>query len=379
MRRLALTCVLVAIAMAGCGSSGPQTTPRSDSLTVYSALPLRGPGSARSRDVLDGEQLAFGATGGVVGGYTLRLRSLDDTAPDGRWRPDATLDAAEMAASDPHTIAYLGDFDAAATALSLPALNGVGVLQVSPGSGYDGFTGGDGSGPGEPEKYEPSGRATFSRIAPPDAVQARAIVALLKGEGCRRLAVLRAPSAFDASLAELIVVGAKHRGLLVVYADQVRPDRDAHRSAAKDVADSGAQCATFAGTVKDAPADLLDALHEADPGLRIVAPMALADGDVARKLGEAASVTTILGPPPPSAAFSALFSRQFGRRPGPWAPYGYAAMERVVQAIGRAGERGNDRHDVVDSYLALPDPPERLALWQPTISGLRWERDVPVT
>jgi branched-chain amino acid transport system substrate-binding protein len=365
--------------VAGCGSAEPVTPPRFDDLTVYSALPLRGPGAERSRDVLDGEQLALGTTGGAVGPFALRLRSLDDTAPDGRWKPDATLDAAELAAKDPKTIAYLGDFDAAATALSLPTMNAAGVLQVSPGATYDGFTGGDGSGAGEPDKYEPSGRATFSRIAAPDAVQARVIATLLADEGCHRLAVLRAPSAFDASLAELIAVAAEHRGLRVVVADQVRPDPDAHRAAAEEVVQAGAQCATFAATVADAPAGLFQALHAADPGLRIVAPVALADDELARSLGRAAAVTTIVGPPQPEIRFTARFTRQFGRPPGPWAPYGYAAMKRLVAAIENAGEDGNDRAAVVERYLALDDPPDRLALWEPTSDGLRYQREVPLT
>jgi branched-chain amino acid transport system substrate-binding protein len=381
-RRLALTCAtaVAAIAATGCGSGAKTATdPRPDSLTVYSSLPLKGPGSERSRDVLDGEQLAMGATGGVVGPFALRLRSLDDTAPDGRWKPDATVDAAELAAKDPTTIAYLGDFDAAATALSLPLTNAVGALQVSPGATYDGFSGGIGKGPGEPEKYRPTGIGTFSRMAPADAVQARAIVDLLREQGCQRLAVLRAPSAFDASLAQLIGTAAKHRGIRVVYFDQVRLDPDARLDAARDVVEADADCATFAATLDDAPAALLTQLHQVDPQLRIVLPLALADDELARQLGAAAAVTTIVGPPQPTPAFTARFTRQFGRAPGPWAPYGHDAMLRVVQAIERAGEDGNERASVVDEYLALPDPQDRLGLWTPTPAGLRFDREIAAT
>ncbi len=363
--------------VAGCGGAQPATTVPPDRLTVYSALPLHGPGSERSRDVVDGERLALEAAGGRAGGFAVRLRSIDDAAPPGGSQPAATLDAARAAVKDPQAIAYLADFDAAGTALSLPTTNAQQVLQVSPGTTYDGFTGGDGSSAGEPEKYEPSGRRTFGRIAPPDAVQARVIAGLMAEQACRRVAVLRAPSAFDASLAALVADALARRRIRVVVAEQVRPDPGAHLRAAQDVRQAGADCATFAGTVADAPRALLRTLYGADPTLRIVAPMALADQQLARGLGAAAAVTTIVGPARPGARFAAAFARRFGRPPGPWAAYGHDAMRGVLRAIARAGARGNDRRAVIAAYLAMPAPGERLGLWRPTARGLRFAGDLP--
>src|SRR5690606_3728405 len=100
---------------------------------------------------------------------------------------------------------------------------------------YDGFTGGPGSGTGEPEKYEPSGERTFGRIPPPDAVQARVIADVLAEQGCRRVAVLSAPSAFDARLAELVGQEVEGRRLRVVHAGEVRSDPEAHADEAESV------------------------------------------------------------------------------------------------------------------------------------------------
>ncbi|UGS37481.1 ABC transporter substrate-binding protein [Capillimicrobium parvum] len=382
MRSRAIICVLTAGVLAcvllACGSSGPQTTTPPDDLTIYSALPLRGAAAERARDVLDGEQMAIGEIAGTPRTYPVSLRTLDDAGPAGEFKPDATLEAAKVAAADPHAIAYVGGQDAAATALSLPPLNEQGILQVSPGATYDGFTGGDGSGAGEPAKYRPSGEATFSRMAPRDATQSRAIAELMHEHGCRRIALLRAPSAFDASLAELVGKAADRLGMRVVYDDQVRTEPDARERAAQDVAQRGPDCATFAATVHDAPAGLFRALHHEMPGLWMVAPAALSDDGVARSLGPAASSVVIVGPPQPDAAFTARFARQFGRPPGPWAPYGRDAMRRVLEAIERAGQDGNDRRAVVDAYLALPDPPERLALWRASPTGLAYDRELVV-
>jgi branched-chain amino acid transport system substrate-binding protein len=378
VRTRAIICVLATVlagcSLAACGSSGTETPAPPDDLTVYSALPLHGPGSERARDILDGEQLAMGEIADARRTYPVTLRALDDSGPAGELKPGVTLEVAKVAAQDPHAIAYLGGQDAAATALALPPLNEQGILQVSPGATYDGFTGGAGSGAGEPEKYRPSGDATFSRMAPRDATQARAIAALMAAHGCRRVAILRAPSAFDLSLAELIAQAVGDRGMRVVYADQVRPDPESHERAAADVAQRAPECATFAATVHDAPAGMLRALHDRMPGLWMVAPMALAADGLARALGPAGEAIVFVGPPRPDATFTARFTRQFGRPPGPWAPYGYAAMRRVLRAIAAAGQAGNERRAVVDAYLALPDPPDRMGLWQASPRGLAYDR-----
>jgi hypothetical protein len=107
--------------------------------------------------------------------------------------------------------------------------------------------------------------------------------------------------------------------------------------------------------------------------------MALADSGFARALGPAAVMTSIVGPPRPGARFAARFRRAFGHSPGPWAPYGEAAMRRVLRAVSLAGERGNRREAVVAAYLSMPGPGDRLALWQPAATGLRWVRALPPT
>lgn len=382
MRLRALTCALVAVtAIAGCGGSDDDTAtaPPGDELTVYTALPLHGPGAGRARDVLDGERLALAQAGGRAGGFSVELRPLDDGTPEDGWQPGPTVDAARAAVEDPATIAYVGDLDAGATALSLPLTNEAGVLQVSPGTTYDGFTGGPGSIPGEPDKYRPSGRPSFGRIAPADSVQAIAIVDALERRGCRRLAVLRAPTAFDGSLADLVEEEARRAGMRVVRDEQVRPDPESHQDAAAEVVAAGARCAFFAGGPADLPAALLQALHAADPRMRLVVGLALADDAFARSLGAAAEVTEIVGPPPPGAGLVAAFRREHDRAPGPWAAYGHEAMRRVLAVIDDLGDDAADRRAVTRAYLERFAPTAGLALWRGGADGLELARRLPAT
>jgi hypothetical protein len=53
-------------------------------------------------------------------------------------------------------------------------------------------------------------------------------------------------------------------------------------------------------------------------------------------------------------------------------------MRRVLRAIAVAGLRGNDRRAVVDAYLRLGPPEQRLALWDAGPTGLRLRAELPV-
>jgi branched-chain amino acid transport system substrate-binding protein len=388
LRVRAFVCALTGVAaavLAGCGASAPETTvATADDLVINSALPQHGPQAPRARDVLDGQRLALLLADGKAGRFRVQLRPLDDSDPkadpeEAGWTPETTLQAAKTAVADPGTIAFIGNFDNGATALSLPQTNQQDLLQVSPASTYGGFTGGPGSAPGEPDKYEPSGAPTFGQIAAMDPVQARAIVSVLADGGCRLLAILRAPDGFDDSLGRLIEKDAVSRGMRVALDEQVRDhDGPAHARMADKVVQSGAQCATFVGGTNDAAPGMIGALHNADPELQIALPMGLADNDVAADIGPASQVTTIVGPPPPEERFAAAFKERFGRKPGPWAAYGYDAMRRVLRAIAVAGRLGNDRRAVVDAYLRQGPPEQRLALWDAGPTGLRLRAELPV-
>jgi hypothetical protein len=52
-------------------------------------------------------------------------------------------------------------------------------------------------------------------------------------------------------------------------------------------------------------------------------------------------------------SFASHFRTTFGRAPTASAQQGYRAMQGVLQAVDRAGARGNDRQQVINQYLGL--------------------------
>lgn len=140
-RRASLSAALLAalaFTVAACGSDDTDTTPStstgSNTLTIYSALPLNGDRAtvARSTAITNGEKLALEQVGGKVGPFAVRYVSLDDT-PRGSVAANrgAVVDNARRAVTDRSAIAYLGDLSDDDTKLSLPVLNEAGILQVS--------------------------------------------------------------------------------------------------------------------------------------------------------------------------------------------------------------------------------------------------------
>ena len=188
-------------------------------LTIYSDLPLHGADAFDMTAIYNGESLALHEADKHVGPCHVQLESFNDAdASSGTWDPGLTAQVAQRAASDPSTIAYIGDFDSGATATSLQRTNASDTLQISPWSPYVGFTGaGPADDEGDPQRYQSSGHNTFARLVPSDYNQAAATIDFMVDEGATRLFVLGDVSdPFDADIAQLIANGAPAGGVTVV-------------------------------------------------------------------------------------------------------------------------------------------------------------------
>lgn len=347
----------------GCG--GVSTSPASDNvgkqLTIYSGLPLQGPSAAVSKQIVGGEKLALSDAGGRIGSLTVSYVSLDDSNPvTGQWDPGVTAANAKAVAQDPTTIAYLGDYNSGATAVSLPLINAAGILQVSPSSPYVGLTSSLDAGQDEPERFYPTGKRTFGRVAQGDPVQAAAQVALLRAEGVHRVYVLADQDPFDGPLAQIVAGDARRTGIQVSGEDTITIDPGSNFTGeVAKISTSGAQAVFVSATATSEAARLFRELHIAGPHLALLASSAMQDPLFTSNLGAAESATTIGSPvlpvsSYPSSAHRVLtrYRRRFAATPGPYVLYGYEAMSVVIAAIRDAGSHGDDRQAVIDKLLA---------------------------
>ncbi|HEV2814906.1 MAG TPA: branched-chain amino acid ABC transporter substrate-binding protein [Solirubrobacteraceae bacterium] len=317
---------------------------------VYSSLPLQGEYADSARDIVRGIELALERAGAPV-----RHVSLDDSTPQvGTWTPEAVARNARRAARDGRAIAYIGEFNSGASAISLPILNSEGLLQVSPSNTAIGLTArGPGTDPGEPDKYYPSGERTYGRVVPDDRVQGRAAGVVLRDAGIERLLVLHDGEIYGRGMAMLAAGAARARGIRVVAVRRYR-GRNAGRLAAE--ARLRRADGVYFGGVGFTPAVRLWRALGRVRGLRLFGPDGLAFDDFARRIPAGAArrtqitVSTLAPEAYPEAGQEVL--RALGEGTDPYALHGYEAMSVVLDALARGGPT---RKGMVDAFFATRD------------------------
>lgn len=365
---LAAAALLVALAgiTSGCGAVSGATaigSATSQALTVYSSLPLQGPSAQRSQDVVDGEKLALEQSGGRAGRYRVGYVSMDDTSPStGRWDPGQTSSNAKTAAQDRSTIAYLGDWDSGATAVSLPLINGSGILQLSPASSYTGFTRALYAAKGEPDRYYPAGRRSFARLVSDDGQQASALLAYMARLHVRRLYVISDREVFDAAVAPIVTAAAGARHVAVAGQDELGVSSSDDQAVLARAVQARPDAVLYAGSNDPHAAEMLLALHSRLKRLKVFLPYFAADPGFLGQLGSARAVTYVASPaapvrsyPPAGQRFAADYLARFGAEPGAWAAYGYESMSLILDTIRVSGRHGNDRQTIINRVLATRD------------------------
>jgi branched-chain amino acid transport system substrate-binding protein len=360
-----LAACLTPLLLSGCGgvSSSEASSPIGKHLRVYTSMPLQGPLVSQTQAVLDGERLALADAHDRVGRFRIELIPLDDAGPQGVWEPSVTAADAKIADKDAKTIAYIGDYDSGATAVSLPANNVAGILQVSAMSPYIGLTSSFEAGQGDPERFYPTGKRTFVRLLPGDAVQAAAQVALMLRLHVRSLYVLADGEPFGAPLASIVASDARRAGIQVKGEQTVELARATAETTftgqVEQVAQSGAEAVFVNGDAGAGTAALWKQLHAAAPSLLLLGVSTMANASFASAIGSAAHQTYLTSPALSLSSYDAAakrvfeeIARRFHAAPSPYDLYGYAAMELVLSAIRRAGRHGDDRAAVLAGAFA---------------------------
>jgi branched-chain amino acid transport system substrate-binding protein len=351
---------IVLTALAACMLAAPA---QAAELTVYSSLPLAGPARAQAGDVLAGERLALDEAGGVAGPHTVRLVSLTSASRRaGSWVPERVARNAGRAAQDPSTIAYLGDFNSGATAISLPILNDRLIPQISPTNTYVGLTRSEGAEPGEPDKYNPSGVRTFARLAPPDHIQAAAIAALLDRRGADRVFLVDDVEVYGAGLRRMVSRRLRRRGIAIAGRAPLRSRRNA-TAVARRVARSRADAMVYTGITANGAVPLWRAVHRRAPRLMLVGADGIAVSGFARRIGRGAARRTsltvaVLAPDSYPAAAQPVFEAfraRHGRDADPYMLYGYEAMRVLLDCIRATDPARPLRPQVRDALFAIRD------------------------
>jgi branched-chain amino acid transport system substrate-binding protein len=352
----AVGCVLAASAIGACGSddsSGGGGGGGSD-VTIYSSLPKQGSSRTQSLDVEKGEKLALKAGGGKGGSCTVTYKPLDDsTAQAGTWDAGATSANARKAAQDKSAVAYLGEFNSGASAISIPINNDAGLQQISPSNTALELT--KDAGPddkGAPQKYYPNGKRTFARVVPADHIQGAAQADWMKELGVKKLYILNDKQVYGVGVAKTTGDAAKNNGIEVLGNDGIDPKAPNYRSLASKIKSSGADAFFFGGIIDNNAVQLYKDVGAAVPDAKFFGPDGVATETFVKPLPKAIADKTYLTVatidpkdyPPEGQKFFKDYAAQYGKKaPEPYAIYGYEAMSLALDAMKRAGGKCSDR------------------------------------
>ena len=354
-----MTVALSLVLLAGCGGGGEDERSEplnADTLVVHSSLPHSG-GSAEVGDaVAAGQRLALADADGRVGRFRVKLVELDSAEPDERdWDPDRVAENADSAADDRASVAYLGELELGASAVSVPVMNEESILQVSPTDGLTSLTIPQ-SGPGEgPERFYPSGARNFLRLVPPDSAQAGPLVAVARERGAERLALAHDGGIFGKQLAGAVEQAALDQGVEVTTVERVQPDLDEAPSLARHLADEEPDAVIYLGIGGDPAATVLAAMATQDLAGRPLFAAAPLSTPGALPPGQPAEPVTVVSPMLPARRYPPAGRRILRRLAGdgPTPPvealYGYESMRVVLAALRAAGNRATDRAELIEA------------------------------
>jgi branched-chain amino acid transport system substrate-binding protein len=344
------------------GGGGGGASSGGGSLTVYSSLPLQGASRPQSEDVINGEKLALKQKGNKCGDFTIKYESLDDaTAAAGKWEPGATSANARKVAQDDSAIAYLGEFNSGASAISIPINNEAGILQVSPSNTALGLTkGGAGAEPGEPDKYYPSGERNYGRVVPIDTIQGAAQAQWMKDEGVTNVYILDDAEVYGKGVAKNTQASAEKLGIKIAGNDSWDGKASNYRALASKIKGTGADAVFTGGIIDNNAPQLYKDLNAALPDAKLFGPDGVATVDFTKEIPANVQKQTYLTAPtlspdelpPAGQQFYKDYEAEYGEPQDeidPYAVYGYEAMAVVCDAIAQGGD---DRKAVIDAFFS---------------------------
>jgi branched-chain amino acid transport system substrate-binding protein len=361
------------LVLSACGGSSASSSAagnasgRSNTIDIYSSLPMQGASRAQMVPLVNGIKLALAQAHDKAGGFKVNYQVLDDsTHHAGQWDPSQTAANAREAAEDPKAVYYIGEFNSGASEVSIPILNRAGIPQVSPANTYVGLTTNDvGTAPGEPQRYYPTGQRTYLRIVPPETIQAAAGLITMKHDRCTKVAVANDKQVDGAGLASQLEQQKGGYGMNIVSNTGIDTTAPNFSSYAQAIKSHGADCFYFAGTASSGAVQITKDVSAAIPHLKMYggdgictasytnAKMGGIPSSIAQHVQCTAPTQNLTAYPGGRDFLAAYKARYHVASPDPYAIYGYEAMQLGLQTIAKLGAKGNDRSAVLPALFAI--------------------------
>jgi branched-chain amino acid transport system substrate-binding protein len=184
---------------------------------IATDLPMQGGSRTQTLQIVGAVRYLLNQQNWKAGDFKIAFQACDDsTAQLGKWDPDKCSANAHAYASNNKLLAVIGTFNSGCAAIEIPVLNqapGGGMLLLSPANTYGCLTepcAGD-----EPEKYYPTGKRTYARVAPSDPNQGAVDARYVSSKGVKSVFILNDKEAYGLGVAKNFEGAAKALGIKV--------------------------------------------------------------------------------------------------------------------------------------------------------------------
>ena len=370
--RAAAALASAALAVYGCGGdgavkleAGPPARPLASS--ICSPVSYGGPGRPRylivSHSVYQGPYKGHGVQnaqaikmvlaerGWRAGPYTIGMQACEEAeAKTGVPSPEKCARNARALARNRSVLGVIGPLTSNCAVHMLATLNkapGGPLAMIAGGNTYVGLTrSGPGTVKGEPERYHPTGRRSYARLAPTDDVQGSAAALHARQNGAERVFVVEDGGPYGLGLAAAFEYAARKLGLTPVGSARWKVDEDGYLPLAERVRAARPDAVLVAGDIAlDGPRLISDLAKGLGPGVQLMAgdsfnqPESIVEEAGARADGLVISIAVLPNRnlPPAGRKFAAEFVRRFSQRPCCFSVHEAQATRMLLDAIAESG------------------------------------------
>lgn len=365
-KRFLAACVIFVLLVTSCkGATGPTT------VKIAISIPLA---LGIGQNMLNAAQLALEEAGGKAGDTTVELVVFDTSDPEGSpVSVELEERNVQVVVEDAAIVAYVGPLASSQSKVSMPILNEASIAQISASATWPGLTK-PGYGPGEPGIYYPTGQRHFFRVVPSDEVQGAASARWASDQlGVQSVYIVNENTAYGSGVAGIFEITALDLGLDVVAHetyDRTTATMEDFEAIAVRVVEADPDLVYLGGSTAEAGDDAIKALREADPGISIMGPDAVAVDDlfeypgadlVEGIYGTAVAIPASQLESATAAEFLASYQAAYGDAPSPFAVSTYEAVKVLLYAIERAEEP--TREGVLDAMRNLGNYSGTFGTW----------------
>jgi branched-chain amino acid transport system substrate-binding protein len=221
---------------------------------IASDLPLQGSLRPLSVQIVQAIQLELKQANFKIGKYSVEFVSCDDsTAAKGSWDPQTCTNNANSYKSVKNLLGVIGTFNSGCAEIEAPILNrapGGGIPMVSPANTYVGLTKKTGVA-GEPQKYFPTGKRNYARVAVPDNFQGAADAMFMKQKHIKSVYVLNDAEAYGLGIANNFAHAAKALGIKVLGNDKWDANQPNYQALYQRIASKNPQAVFLGGIISN--------------------------------------------------------------------------------------------------------------------------------